>query len=84
MTQIDHRSEAMARLREGIVALTSSEPWRRHLDCQSRFHRYSFGNVDPHQHPTPRGDPGGRVSVVEKPSTGPSVVARRPFGFWLR
>jgi antirestriction protein ArdC len=35
----------MARLREGIVALTSSDQWRRHLDCQSRFHRYSFGNV---------------------------------------
>jgi antirestriction protein ArdC len=35
----------MALLREGIVALTSSDQWRRHLDCQSRFHRYSFGNV---------------------------------------
>ena len=45
MTNVDHRSEAMARLREGIVALTSSDQWRRHLDCQSRFHRYSFGNV---------------------------------------
>jgi antirestriction protein ArdC len=45
MTNVDHRTEAMARLREGIVALTSSDQWRRHLDCQSRFHRYSFGNV---------------------------------------
>ncbi len=45
MTHVDHRSEAMARLQEGIVALTTSDQWRRHLDCQSRFHRYSFGNV---------------------------------------
>ncbi len=45
MTHADHRSEALDRLREGILALTTSDQWRRHLDCQSRFHRYSFGNV---------------------------------------
>jgi antirestriction protein ArdC len=32
-------------LSEGISALTTSDEWVRHLDVQSRFHRYSFGNV---------------------------------------
>lgn len=37
--------ELIDKLTEGITALASSEQWRRYLDTQSRFHRYSFGNV---------------------------------------
>ena len=32
-------------LAEGVAALTDSDRWRRHLEVQSRFHRYSYGNV---------------------------------------
>jgi antirestriction protein ArdC len=39
------RPEILDSLTEGIAALTTSENWRRHLDCQRRFHGYSFGNV---------------------------------------
>ena len=39
------RPEILDSLTEGIATLTSSENWRRHLDCQRRFHSYSFGNV---------------------------------------
>ncbi|MFZ0668437.1 MAG: ArdC-like ssDNA-binding domain-containing protein [Acidimicrobiales bacterium] len=39
------RPELLSQLAEGIQRLTSSDEWQRHLDFQSRFHRYSFGNV---------------------------------------
>jgi N-terminal domain of anti-restriction factor ArdC/IrrE N-terminal-like domain len=45
MEETDRRSELLAQLTEGISSLTTSEVWLRHLDWQSRFHRYSFGNV---------------------------------------
>lgn len=44
MTAKSH-PELVAKLTEGIAKLTSSDQWKRHLDVQSRFHRYSFGNV---------------------------------------
>jgi antirestriction protein ArdC len=37
--------ELIEKLAEGISNLTSSEEWRRYLDFQSRFHRYSYNNV---------------------------------------
>jgi antirestriction protein ArdC len=37
--------DLLAQLEEGILGLTSSERWRRHLDVQSRFHRYSYANA---------------------------------------
>ncbi len=41
-----NRSRALvAELEEGIAQLVDSERWREHLEVQSRFHRYSFGNV---------------------------------------
>ena len=40
----DH-SRLFQALEEGITRLTSSDAWRRHLAFQSRFHRYSYGNV---------------------------------------
>lgn len=40
----DHE-ELIDTLTEGILRLRSSAEWKRHLDLQSRFHRYSFGNV---------------------------------------
>ena len=39
------RTELLDTLTEGVSSLTSSEQWRRDLDVQSRFHRYSFGDV---------------------------------------
>jgi hypothetical protein len=39
------RNELLEQLTTGISDLTDSEQWRRHLDVQGRFHRYSFGNV---------------------------------------
>ncbi len=44
MTANNH-PELIEKLTEGIANLTSSEQWTRYLDFQSRFHRYSFGNV---------------------------------------
>jgi antirestriction protein ArdC len=38
-------SELIAQLVDGIKSLTTSEEWQHYLDFQSRFHRYSFGNV---------------------------------------
>lgn len=37
--------ELIEELVKGISNLTSSEEWRRYLDFQSTFHRYSYGNV---------------------------------------
>jgi len=45
MTTCNHRPDLVEQLTKGIARLTSSEEWRRYLDCQSRFHDYSFGNV---------------------------------------
>jgi antirestriction protein ArdC len=45
MSPIDRRSDLLIQLSEGISLLTNSDEWLRHLDCQSRFHRYSFSNV---------------------------------------
>jgi antirestriction protein ArdC len=45
MSPIDRRSELLVQLSEGISSLTNSDEWLRHLDCQSRFHQYSFSNV---------------------------------------
>ena len=45
MSMQDHRGDLLDRLTDGIAGLTDSEHWRRHLDCQSVFHQYSFGNV---------------------------------------
>ncbi len=45
MTTTKNHPELLEKLAEGISNLTSSEEWQRHLDVQSRFHRYSFGNV---------------------------------------
>ncbi len=45
MNVADNHAELLAKLTRGIAELTRSDRWRRHLDCQARFHRYSFGNV---------------------------------------
>ena len=41
----NNHAELVERLSDGIAALTTSDAWERYLDCQSRFHRYSFGNT---------------------------------------
>jgi hypothetical protein len=35
----------MAALTDGIAGLATADEWQRHLRLQTRFHRYSFGNV---------------------------------------
>jgi antirestriction protein ArdC len=45
MDSKDRRLDVLTQLSDGIAALTDSAEWLRHLDAQSRFHRYSFGNV---------------------------------------
>jgi len=45
MTAKNDHHELIDQLTEGIADLTSSENWQHYLDFQSRFHRYSFGNV---------------------------------------
>jgi antirestriction protein ArdC len=37
--------ELFAQLADGISGLTTSEHWRRYLDIQRRFHRYSYRNA---------------------------------------
>lgn len=39
------RDRLLDTLAEGVRALTTSERWRSHLECQGRFHRYSFNNA---------------------------------------
>lgn len=39
------RSEALAKLEEGIEILATSGSWQDYLEVQGRFHRYSFNNV---------------------------------------
>ena len=41
----NNHPELIEKLTEGISNLTSSEEWQHYLDFQSRFYRYSFGNV---------------------------------------
>ena len=45
MATNDRHAELVDRLTDGIADLTSSDRWRRYLDFQARFHRYSAGNV---------------------------------------
>jgi antirestriction protein ArdC len=45
MTATSSRPELLAQLTEGVAKLTTSDEWKRFLDFQSRFHRYSYGNV---------------------------------------
>jgi len=45
MTAKNQHPELIEKLTEGISKLTTSEEWQHYLDYQSRFHRYSFGNV---------------------------------------
>jgi hypothetical protein len=37
--------DLIEKLAEGIADLTSSGKWKRYLEFQSRFHRYSYGNA---------------------------------------
>jgi antirestriction protein ArdC len=39
------RAEVLEKLADGIDRLTTSDEWKRYLDCQAKFHRYSFGNT---------------------------------------
>jgi antirestriction protein ArdC len=45
MTAKNNHPELIDQLTAGIANLTSSTEWQHYLDFQSRFHRYSFGNV---------------------------------------
>jgi antirestriction protein ArdC len=45
MRATNSRPELLAQLTEGVARLTTSDEWKRFLDFQSRFHRYSYGNV---------------------------------------
>jgi antirestriction protein ArdC len=45
MTVKNTHPELLAQLEAGIATLTSSDRWRDYLVFQSRFHRYSYGNV---------------------------------------
>jgi antirestriction protein ArdC len=38
-------AEALARLDDAVTAIHDSETFRRYLEVQARFHRYSYGNV---------------------------------------
>jgi len=39
------RDHILDLLSEGVLALTDSSCWQRHLDVQGRFHHYSYGNA---------------------------------------
>ena len=45
LQQPDRVAEALARLVQAVSAIHDSEDFRRYLDVQARFHRYSYGNV---------------------------------------
>jgi antirestriction protein ArdC len=45
MPPTERRTHLLAQLSEGVSALATSDEWAHHLDVQSRFHQYSFGNV---------------------------------------
>lgn len=40
-----HRAEVLARLEQAVGQIQDSETFRRYLDVQARFHKYSWGNV---------------------------------------
>src|SRR5579884_2912048 len=40
-----NRAEVLDRLEEAVGQIQDSESFRRYLDVQARFHRYSWGNV---------------------------------------
>src|SRR3954451_12463701 len=37
--------DSLARLEQAVSAIHDSDTFRRYLDAQARFHRYSWGNV---------------------------------------
>src|SRR3990170_6002844 len=39
------KAEVLARLEQAVGQIQDSETFRRYLDVQARFHRYSWGNV---------------------------------------
>jgi N-terminal domain of anti-restriction factor ArdC len=39
------RAELLGKLADGIDKLADSVEWQRYLDCQSKFHHYSFNNT---------------------------------------
>jgi antirestriction protein ArdC len=39
------RAEVLEKLADGIDSLTTSDAWKSYLDCQAKFHRYSFTNT---------------------------------------
>jgi antirestriction protein ArdC len=41
----DKVQEAMSRLEQGLEQLLSEDAWKQYLQCQSRFHTYSFQNT---------------------------------------
>ena len=41
----DRVAEALSRLDQAVSAIHDSDAFRRYLDVQARFHRYSYGNV---------------------------------------
>jgi hypothetical protein len=45
LTVKNNHPELITQLTEGIGNLIASDEWRRYLEFQARFHRYSFGNV---------------------------------------
>jgi len=42
---VSRRDEVLQQLADGVSRLTTTDEWQRYLDCQSRFHSYSFGNA---------------------------------------
>ena len=45
MSATNNDPELITQPADGISTLTTSDEWQRYLNCQSRFHHYSFGNV---------------------------------------
>lgn len=45
MSATSRRDLLLVELANGVESLVTSDLWRAHLEVQSRFHRYSFGNV---------------------------------------
>jgi hypothetical protein len=39
------RQELLSQLSDGIDKLADSAEWQRYLDCQAKFHHYSFNNT---------------------------------------
>lgn len=45
MTMAQKVELAVKKIEEGCARLTSSEEWKRYLEVQAKFHRYSFNNA---------------------------------------